>query len=190
MRAFIAIDLPLDIKDFISKIQDKLKSTLPKVSWVKPLNLHLTLKFLGEISAKQLDDINQIIEAIASKANCFKIECESLGVFPNLSRARIIWIGTEKIMPELKQIVDALETKLSELGFAKEERLFRAHITIGRIKFHITPSILENTTGQLKNEIISEKLEFTCGRITLFESALGPGGPNYTVLKEAILKIT
>ncbi len=102
MRAFIAIDLPLDIKDAISKIQDKLKSALPKVNWVKPINLHLTLKFLGEISSKQLDDINQIIEETASQTNNFKIGFNTLGVFPDISCARITCVGIDEIPVKLK----------------------------------------------------------------------------------------
>lgn len=190
MRAFIAIDLPPQTKDAISKIQDKLKISLPKVGWVKPFNLHLTLKFLGEISPKQLDLLNQIINEIGSKANNFKIRLEALDLLPDIARARIIWMGTEKIEAQLQQIVEELEAKLSQLGIPKEKRVFCAHITIGRIRTHIAPSILEEALGKLKNELLREELEFTAEKITLFQSTLGPAGPDYAVLKEAIFKIT
>ncbi|PIQ90845.1 MAG: RNA 2',3'-cyclic phosphodiesterase [Candidatus Omnitrophica bacterium CG11_big_fil_rev_8_21_14_0_20_41_12] len=190
MRAFIAIDLPPQIKDAISKTQDKFKNALPKISWVKPVNLHLTLKFLGEISPKQLDLINQIIDKICSKANNFKIRLEAMDLLPDIARARIIWIGTEKIEAQLQQIVEELETKLSQLGIPKEKRHFCAHITIGRIKTHIAPSILEETLGKLKNGLLREKLKFAAEKITLFQSTLGPAGPDYAVLKEANFKIT
>lgn len=189
MRAFIAIDLPPQIKDTISKIQDKLKTVLPKVSWVKPVNLHLSLKFLGEISPKQLNTINQIVAEAGSKANNFKIRIETLSALPDIARARIIWAGTDKIEAQLQQIVEELEAKLSQLGIPKEKRSFCAHITIGRIRTRIAPSVLEDALGKLKNELLREKLEFTAQRITLFQSTLSPQGPDYAVLKEANFKI-
>lgn len=184
MRAFIAIELPANIKDSVLKIQDKLKIALPKVSWVKPENLHFTLKFLGEISDKQQESINQIIREVAGTITDFKIKLESLGAFPNVSRARIIWVGSEQVPEELKQIVEQLETKIAKLGIPKEERPFRAHITIGRIKHNLIPSVLEKEVGKINN------LEFNARGITLFQSTLGRLGPTYTALRETSFKIT
>lgn len=204
MRAFIAIELPLKIKDAISKIQVKLKTTLPKISWVKPINLHLTLKFLGEIPSKKLDDINQIISEITQPTTGFGIKLETIGVFPNTAEARIIWIGTEEVPETLKQIIGQLETKLGEYGIAKEKRPFRAHITLGRLRNHIMPSELENSIGNIKADMVHENLEFVTRGITLFQSTLKPegycvasnsqshkpSGPAYRVLKKANFKIT
>ncbi len=190
MRAFIAIELPSNIKNAISKMQDKLKANLPKVSWVKPENLHLTLKFLGEISPKQLENINQITAEIAKTITNFKIKLESLGAFPNMACARIIWIGTDQAPKALEQIVAQLETKLAGLGIPKEGRPFRAHITIGRIKHRLIPSDLEKGINQVKSDMVYENLEFNARGITLFQSTLGKEGPTYTVLKETSFKIT
>lgn len=190
MRTFIAVDLPANIKNEISKTQNKLKSALPEVSWIKPANLHLTLKFLGDVSFEQLSDINQIIDEVASKTGDFKIRLQALGAFPNIVRARIIWVGIDKIPEELIQTVQELETKLRPLGFHEEEREFRAHITIGRLKLQINSSILEKEIKESRSELFSKKLEFSAGRIILFQSLLsGPGGPVYTVLKEANFRI-
>ncbi len=190
MRAFIAIDLPSNIKDAISKMQEKLKISLPKVSWVAPVNLHLTLKFLGEISPKQLDSINQIISETVKTIPGFKIKLESLGAFPNEACARIIWIGTDQAPKALEQIAAQLETKIAELGIPKEDRPFRAHITIGRIKHRLIPSDLEKGINQVKSDLVYANLEFNARGITLFQSTLGKQGPTYTVLKETSFKIT
>jgi len=190
MRAFIAIELPSDIKNAISKMQDKLKTSLPKISWVKPENLHLTLKFLGEISPEQLGNINQITTETVKTITEFKIKLESLGVFPNVARARIIWIGTDQMPKALEQIAQQLETRLAELGIPKEERPFRAHITIGRIKHQLILSDLEKGINQVKNDLVYENLEFTTRGITLLQSTLGKDGPTYTVLRETNFKIT
>ncbi|MDD5477159.1 MAG: RNA 2',3'-cyclic phosphodiesterase [Candidatus Omnitrophica bacterium] len=190
MRAFIAIDLPSNIKNAISKMQDKLNTSLPKVNWVAPVNLHLTLKFLGEISPKQLDSINQIISQTVKTITGFKIKLESLGAFPNEACARIIWIGTDQAPKALEQIVAQLETKLAGLGIPKEGRPFRAHITIGRIKHRLNPCDLEKGIDQVKNDVVYENLEFNTRGITLFQSTLGKECPTYTVLKETSFKIT
>ncbi len=171
-------------------MQEKLKTSLPKVSWVKPVNLHLTLKFLGEISPKQLDSINQIISETVKTITGFKIKLESLEAFPNEACARIIWIGTDQAPKALEQIVAQLETKLAGLGIAKEERPFRAHITIGRIKHRLIPSDLAEGINQVKSDMVYENLEFDTRGITLFQSTLGKDGPTYAVLKETSFKIT
>lgn len=190
MRAFIAIELPSEIKNAISKMQDKLKAGLPKVSWVAPVNLHLSLKFLGEISCEQLDNINQITAETVKTITGFKIKLDSPGVFPNLACARIIWIGADQAPKALGQIVEQLETKLAKLGIAKEGRPFHAHITIGRIKGRPDPGDLEKGINQVKNDMVYENLEFNARGITLFQSTLGKDGPAYTVLKEINFKIT
>jgi len=190
MRAFIAIELPIEIKNNLSKIQDKLNITLPKVSWVKPINLHLTLKFLGEISSKQLKDIRQATAEIAKDTSNFKIKLETLGVFPNMHSGRIIWIGTNQLPSELKILVDRIETKIAELGKPKEQRPFSAHITIARIKSTINSSILESQIKNINTKIGCQNLGFDARGITLFESSLSSQGPTYTVIEEANFKTT
>lgn len=187
MRAFIAIELPLDIRNALVKIQNKLKISLPKILWVKPPNLHLSLKFLGNISLKQIEDTQQIINQIIKTANSFEIKLETLEVFPNCQKARIIWIGTYPAPKPLKQLVAQLEKKLLESGIPKEQRAFQAHITLGRLKHPPKPSDLEKTLNKLRPEIINMDLKFNTGRITLFQSVLGPDGPTYSILKEGNL---
>lgn len=184
MRTFIAIELPLDIKNALTKIQDKLKTTLPKINWVAPANLHLSLKFLGEISLKQLKRTQQIITEIIKTTLPFEIILETLGVFPDFREARIIWIGTNQPPRQLKQLVDQLETKLLKIGLPEEQHPFRAHITLGRIKNPLTPSDLERGLDKVKNDCRDANLNFNTGGITLFQSVLGPNGPTYSILKE------
>ena len=185
MRAFIAIELPLDIRNSLAKIQDKLRPTLPKASWVKPINLHLSLKFLGEVSLKQINYIQEAILETIKITSPFEIELETLGVFPDFRQVRIIWIGTNQPPLRLEQLVEQLEKKLFESGIPKEDHPFRAHITLGRIKHPILPSELEKTLNRLKNEITGLNLKFNPRGITLFQSVLGAGGPTYNILKEA-----
>lgn len=217
MRAFIAIELPAEIKNTLSAIQEKLKiehlkllsneilpslrgrmSTLrakvdnrrESISWVNPQNLHLTLKFLGEISSKQLNEIKQVITEIAKTSFGFKIKLEAAGVFPNLHAARIIWIGDDQAPLELKQIMQQLEIRLTASGIPQEQRDFRPHITIGRVKSPLIPSVLKKALGKIEKDIAEAGWEFDCRKITLFESTLGPAGPTYRILDQFNFKIT
>lgn len=189
MRAFIAIKIPAQTCDIICRIQEQLKTSLPKVSWVKPENLHLTLKFLGEVSSKQIDRAKEITAEIAESCVDFKIRLEALGVFPNLHRGRIIWLGSDQLPEELVKIVEKVEEKIAELGKPKEERPFLAHITIGRIKSPINPTLLEEEVNKINNEICNKNLEFNAAGITLFKSILSRQGPTYISLKEDSFKI-
>lgn len=185
MRTFIAIELPLNIKNSLAKIQDKLKPTLPKINWVKFSNLHLSLKFLGDISLKQLKRTQLIITEIIKTASPFEIKLEALGVFPNYQRARIIWIGTNRPPYELKRLVAQLETKLLKIILLEKQHPFRAHITLGRIKNTPISSNLEKGLNKIGDDLLDMSLKFNIQGITLFQSRLGPYGPTYTILKEA-----
>jgi 2'-5' RNA ligase len=188
MRAFIAIELPLEIKNNLAKIQGKLKTTLPEINWVKPPHLHLSLKFLGEISLKQLESTRKMITEIIRTAFPFEIKLETLGVFPDCRRTRIIWIGTNQTPRQLKQLVDQLEAKLLKIGLPEKQHPFRAHITLGRIKNPFVPEDLARKLLKIKNDYRKANLKFNTRGIVLFQSVLGPKGPTYSILKKAIFQ--
>jgi len=188
MRAFIAIELPAKIKDALSEIQNKLKNENLKTSWIEPQNLHLTLKFLGNLPIEKLEQIKKIAAATIKASPGFKVKLECLGVFPDLRAGRIIWVGANQPPLELKQLVKQLEGQLTETGIPKENRDFCAHITIGRIRNCLSPSNLGKALDKIAMDMPDYDFEFNCGRITLFESTLGPAGPTYTALKEFNLK--
>jgi 2'-5' RNA ligase len=190
MRAFIAIKLPLNLKSAISGIQEELKRTLPTVSWTKPDNLHITLKFLGEISPEQAVNIKQIITENAKATFGFRIKLETLGVFPNTRCARIIYMGANEGSLEIKQIVEQLELKLAQLGIPKENRSFSSHITIGRIRSRIGQFEIETALNKASRLLDNKNFGFVADSITLFKSTLGVEGPTYTVLEEANLRIS
>lgn len=189
MRAFIAVELPANIKEALAKVQDTLKTTLPKAGWVNPQNLHLTLKFLGDISPRQLKEIRRIIAETGTETASFKIKLDQLGVFPGLRQPRVIWAGISRDSA-VKQLAGSLERKLSGIGIGKEKREFSSHITIARLKHQIDPAELERGLGEAKNDLLYANLEFNAEGITLFESVLGPSGPAYTVLEKASFRIS
>ncbi len=187
MRTFIAIELPKEIKDFLSRLQEELKACGADVKWVAPENIHLTLKFLGEIDEKKLEKITGIIEETAQGKNKFQVCISSLGAFPKIDFPRVIWVGVDTGDKEVKDIAKDLEEKIAKIGIPKEDRPFSSHITIGRTKSSLTR---EGLVQDLKDkaDLGGGKLNFSVTKITLFKSTLTPKGPIYEVLKATNLK--
>jgi len=188
MRTFIAIELPETIRSSLSKLQESLKETGSDVKWVEPHNIHLTLKFLGEINEAKLEQVNAILDTIAETNSSFCLRISELGAFPNIDCPKIIWVGIDKGGAETKKIAAFLEEKLSLIGFPKESREFSTHITIGRIRSGKNRLKLVNDLDVKKEDFTGRNLETTVTKITLFKSSLSPKGPTYTTLKEASLK--
>lgn len=188
MRTFIAIELPQEVKNALVKLQEQLRKTGADVNWVQPDNIHLTLKFLGEIGEKKLDKINSILEKAAKEYSCFQAEISTLGAFPKINYPRVIWVGIEKGGIEIKKIVQELEEQIEKIGIAKESRPFSTHITIARVRSALNQQALAQELNQLIHYFDEKKLQFKARGITLFKSILGPGGAAYEPLKVINLK--
>lgn len=135
IRTFIAIELPAVILDKIRMVQTGLKKTIHgMIRWVRPENIHLTLKFLGDVS---LSDIESIKRAMALKTidfPPFNLEVRGLGSFPDVTRPRVIWLGINGDTGALLAMQKEIDEELSCLGFPKDDRPFRPHLTLGRVK--------------------------------------------------------
>ncbi len=190
MRTFIAIELPKEIKTSLSRLQEQLKRTGADVRWVEPGNIHLTLKFLGEIDTEHLEKINLILEQTARKHTPFKTNISSLGAFPKIGFPRVIWVGIRQGDEETKKIAGYLEEEIEKIGIAKENKAFSSHITIGRVRSQKSKEKLIRELNNLAGYFGKENLAFTIKKITLFKSNLSPKGPTYEILKTANLKIT
>ena len=189
MRTFTAIELPEDIRNSLAKIKDKLSAALPKVSWTKPENLHLSLKFIGEISPEQADNFKPLITRVAETTTPFEFKLESLGVFPHLDTARIIWAGTDAPEPELLGLAETLEKKFTDSEIPRENRPYRAHVTLGRIKHTLNRQELKEHLDKLKPELTAMRLIFKVTGITLFQITLGAGSPVYSRLQKTDFKL-
>jgi len=135
IRSFIAIELPEELRLELSQLQAKLKSDRqPWVKWVDPYGIHLTLKFLGNIAINRTGEITKAIEEAAKGTAPFHLEVKQLGVFPNLRRVQVVWVGISGEADKLNQLQQRLESNLSHLGFAKESRPFTPHLTLARVR--------------------------------------------------------
>ena len=172
MRLFIAIDLPKDIKDYLMKIEEKID--VKGLKLVK--DIHLTLKFLGEVEDDKAEQIKNLLKEI--KINPFEAKISGLGVFPSGSYIRVVWVG---VQPEDKiiEIQKEIDERMKEIGFKKEKN-FKAHITLARVKF------LEDKEGFVSklNEIKPEEKSFEVKSFKLIKSTLTREGPIYEDLAE------
>jgi 2'-5' RNA ligase len=190
MRAFIAIELDKVLRDELATLQAKLKPCGADVKWAEPHNIHLTLKFLGEVPEEKIETIKKTLDTTAANNNTFNISLSGLGAFPNLNSPRVLWVGIKEGSNESVKLANEIEAQLAKLGFSNEERPFSAHLTLGRMRSpkgrERLKEIIENIN---KNLVTSTPLHQSPVKdITLFQSTLTPKGPIYTALHNANLK--
>jgi 2'-5' RNA ligase len=181
IRAFIAIELPAPILKCLDKVTLDLKQQLEKVPirWVPAENIHLTLKFLGDVSEANLEVLKKILKSIGSNHHAFEISVGGLGAFPKAQYARVIWVGLE-IPPELIALHHSLEIETGRLGYAREERPFSPHLTIGRVSRNPTAVNLNKLSDVLKSYKVGFLGVIQVQAIHLFRSDLQPSGAVYT----------
>ena len=187
IRSFIAIELPEAVKLNLSQLEARLKSGRPtSVRWVAPESIHLTLKFLGNIVVESARDIIQAMAEAAQGIPPFRLEVKDLGVFPNLKRVQVAWVGVHGEIDKLSQFQQRLDSNLSRLGFAPERRPFTPHLTIARVRD--TSSLTERQAiGQLIASTRFEAGEFTVDAISLMKSQLTREGPIYSRISQVAL---
>ncbi|HEX2897084.1 MAG TPA: RNA 2',3'-cyclic phosphodiesterase [candidate division Zixibacteria bacterium] len=184
MRLFIAAPISSEVEKELSRIISALKNIGGQVKWVAPSNIHLTLKFLGDTDEKLVPQIKNIMDETASKHSSVSSGLSGLGAFPDYRRPRVFWAGLERGAEELSRIAGDIDRSVHTLGFDKENRPFKAHLTLGRVKF---PQGLEKLCDVVKVFKVEPK-QFIFDRIVLFKSTLTPRGSIYDVLHESKLK--
>lgn len=135
IRAFVAIELPDEVKLALAQIEARLKAGKQSVvKWVDPNSIHLTLQFLGDIPADSVGEITGAIEAASQAVPPFQLEVKDLGAFPNLKRVQVIWVGISGEIDKLGQLQQGIKSNLEHLGFAPETRPFTPHLTLARVQ--------------------------------------------------------
>jgi 2'-5' RNA ligase len=184
-RAFIAIDLPESIKSFLSEAQEALKLYGFRVKWVRPQNIHLTLKFLGDTATADTDKIAEAMTLAAKNCPIVSLSVKGVGVFPNVRRPRVIWAGLNGQIETLANLQQTLDAHLADLGFARDTRAFKSHLTLGRVKGKIASDRMLAAIDKLK-EFESESFE--THQVILFKSELRPSGAVYTRVQAIALQ--
>ncbi|MCX5863117.1 MAG: RNA 2',3'-cyclic phosphodiesterase [Desulfomonile sp.] len=176
IRTFVAIELSDSVKVFLGEISTELKKTGGDVKWVTPDNIHLTLKFLGNVGLDAITLIQSELVKMFSGQEPFELQVRGVGVFPSLRKPRVIWVGVHDKLDKLHPLAERLETSLAPLGFKSEPRPFRAHLTLGRLRSSETIKGLVEAIR--KSETILGPI-FSADHAVLFKSELKPNGAEY-----------
>ena len=189
VRSFIAIELPGELKLGLARLEAQLKTGHPTgVKWADPSGIHLTLKFLGSIAVDRTSEITKAVEA-ATRGICpFRLEAKDLGVFPNLRRVQVVWVGISGEIDKLSRLQQHLESNLARLGFTSKRRPFTPHLTLARLGNQAS-SIERQGLGQL---IASTRFEgdytIKVDAINLMRSQLTREGAIYSLISSVRLK--
>ena len=187
MRTFIAIEIPAELKKaIIQQSADLRRAANRSVRWVTPENIHLTLKFLGEISPANVELLTRALQTEAAQYTPFDISIGTLGAFPNARRPRVIWVGLDA-PATLSRFQHGIEACTARLGYPPEDKPFSPHLTIGRVRDQVPADEMLALRAALENTPISTLGTFTVGSVQLFKSDLQPGGSIYTRLFSARL---
>jgi len=186
IRAFIAIPLPGNILTEVRRVQESLKRVPHKFRWVRPENIHLTLKFLGDIDATATAVIFEAMRETAREFMPLSLSVRGLGVFPGVRRPRVLWAGLAGQTGRLIELQHTLETYLEDKGYDRDrKKSFKGHLTIARVKGRVdSAKFVETleTVGRFETD------PFTADRFILYQSDLKPSGAVYTALKTARLE--
>jgi 2'-5' RNA ligase len=169
MRAFIAIDLPESVRTALRRTQASLRSAALGARWTQPEEIHLTLKFLGEISDAKVKEVSESLKNL-SRFEGFVIGLKGFGFFPDARRPTVLWAGVEA-PASLGHLAQQVEEAMRKIGFAREERIFRPHLTLARFR---VPQPQPALQALLKQQGEQELANFEVSEFFLFESKLLP----------------
>ncbi len=190
IRSFIAIELPDEIKVKLGQLKARLQSDKQTwVKWVEPDSIHLTLKFLGTIAIDRTGEILKAMEEATQAMPTFQLAVKDLGVFPNLKRVQVVWVGISGEIDKLSQLQQRLESNLALLGFTPESRPFTPHLTLARLRDHASLDEREKL-GQLIAGTKFEAGNIKVDAISLMRSQLTREGAIYSRISSARLKKT
>jgi 2'-5' RNA ligase len=189
IRAFIALEIPSHIQIAIDQQTTNLRKAADSslVRWVKPANIHLTLKFLGDISSTNIPFLTQMLTAEAAQFPAFELQIGNLGSFPTSKRPRVIWIGIQA-PAVLEALQRGIESAANRLGYTSEDRSYSPHLTIGRVKQHLAPTDLQRIHAALESNYVGMLGKVEVGAVHLIRSDLQPTGSVYTRLFSASFK--
>jgi 2'-5' RNA ligase len=183
LRAFVAVEIPAELQDTIAKCTISLQKELPNpvVRWIPPRKLHLTIKFLGNITSDTLEQLAEGLVVEVASHEAFSMALAGLGSFPNSIQARVIWIGI-KAPPNLSGLQREVESISAGLGFPQTASSFSPHLTIGRVGKNISPVDMQKIHSTLGKVTIGILGKIKVNNIYIYKSVLQPSGPVYNRL--------
>jgi 2'-5' RNA ligase len=189
LRTFVAVELDGALRSAHARAQEPLRNSRAAhvVRWVPPASIHLTLKFLGDVPASRVAQIDRALESCCAPFHAFPISLTGLGCFPNARRPRVIWIGVGGDLAALKNLQHSLEQELVHLGFGAEKRGFTPHLTLGRFRDGVRPHQRQQIVDLIEKVQASSSVSMTVHEVSLIRSDLRPTGAVYSRLSAAQL---
>ncbi len=181
IRTFIAIEPPEPLMGHLGRLQGSLESYGLNIRWVRPENIHLTLKFLGDIKTREVEAISQALAGPVRRLAPFGVSLKGIGIFPGMNKPRVVWAGIGSGIEEIHQLKSLVEDRLAACGFKREDRPFRAHLTMGRVKGPIKIPALKGLIGAFGDFVTQAAV---VSRLSFLKSDLRPKGAVYTGLAE------
>jgi 2'-5' RNA ligase len=183
IRAFIAVDLTPEVQDCLKQISSQLKNEMGDVPirWVAPENIHLTLKFLGDVSTNNIEVLTELLEAETANQKPMVISVGGIGAFPKIRNPRVIWVGIEA-PAELVALHRTIDSQTARIGYAPDRRPFSPHLTLGRVSRNATPRDVRKIGDVLANQKIGFLGVARIREVHLYRSDLKPSGAVYTKL--------
>ncbi len=188
LRAFIAADLSPVVREAVARVSAHLRQQLAglPLRWVAPENMHLTLKFLGDVSARNLRLLEKMLAGEAAQHQAFEFGVGTLGAFPNIRHPRVIWVGVRG--PEaLQRLHEGIEAAMARLGYPREQRPYQPHLTLARVVRNAPAEVIRRVSRVLRTEQVGYLGSVRVEAVHLYRSDLGPQGPRYTRLFTASL---
>lgn len=185
IRTFVAISLPESVLRAMGKTQERLRRFKFDVRWARSEGIHLTLKFLGDIEEKDVAKVGDAMARACEGVSSFVLKGEGTGVFPDMKRPRVIWVGVSGDVSLLTSLQERLEGELEKLGFPREKRGFTGHLTLGRVKSRLDETLFRQALKEAGDFVTDP---FDVKSIVLFKSTLRPQGAVYDKLAEVSLR--
>ena len=190
LRTFIAVELPAELRQRVESTTASLRQEIGLlVRWIPVENMHLTLKFLGDIAPSNVEMLSQMVRGEADLFPCFEFHVGGLGSFPNIKRPRVLYIGIQA-PATLEALQRGIESATRRLGYESEERGFSPHLTIGRVRQNVTATEQQTIRRLLEQTEIDSLGTARVDSVHLYRSDLRPSGSVYTRLYSAPLRNT
>lgn len=181
MRAFLGIALPSQVRESLATLQAELSGVGADVGWVKPEQLHVTLKFLDDISEEQRQAIEAILTRVAEQEACFSVAIHEPGAFPSVRAPRVLWVSVREGQERIVRIAHQIEEEARRLSLRREERPFAAHITLGRVR---SPRHRIELAQRLQHVSWQPPPPWHVTALTLYQSVLSSVESRYRVLAD------